>query len=332
MHRAVSWVLRRLPALATTASTLVAGLALILVSARLNDDHPWAAGVFVNVGSTTLLFAPLVGLTTLFGRQIVRSQRRRDARIDAIASDVDAVRRDVGTALQELSERAVGRLAEGRADEEATIAAVATDPTSTGVADALRVGTRLHFSSARGPRVRVSNTDVYARWQPGRERSAVIVTVERRNGRRYRQLRWSEGVPADELAYEVGLVLKDIGRYPGDIAYDPGRMFGELHHLLELGYRAQTGAGSVVDPIGPIVQLAGEKWAITDVSLTITEMFHPYEITLDRLDRLDWDAHLRGRHDIDIGGFREAFDTAVELMAEGNLTAPPPLDGPFDEA
>jgi len=100
-------------------------------------------------------------------------------------------------------------------------------------------------------------------------------------------------------------------------------MFLDLHHLLDLGYRAATGAQYLVDPIGAIAQLAGDRWAITDGWLTTTDHSR-YRITLDRLGELDWDSHLRDR-DMDIAGFREAIDTAVAMLATGALTAPEPV-------
>ena len=82
-----------------------------------------------------------------------------------------------------------------------------------------------------------------------------------------------------------------------------------------------TGAGGVTDPVGPILELTGRKWAVTDFWLTTREWPH-YQVTLDRLDELDWDQHIRQKHDMDIAGFREAMDVAMSLIAAGHLTIP----------
>jgi hypothetical protein len=317
----VPWLLRRLPAIATTAVTMVTGVVLFVVSAKINAQRPWAAGLLVNLGAAVVLFGPLLGLTGVSTRQVARGERRRDARVQQLAVEVGQVQRDVATVLEELSERAVGRLAADRAGEEALIAAVATNPTASAIADALALAAQMHLVSARGPRVPIFDTSLFARWQPSATTPGTVeVTVERQDGRTVHVFTWTPEQPAADLCYQLGRMLQERGQYPGDVAYQPGLMFRDLHHLLDLAYKAATGAGWLVDPIGAIVQLTGDRWAITDGWLTTTDHTH-YQITLDRLTEMDWDAHLRGR-DIDIGGFREAFDTATAMLASGALTKP----------
>lgn len=325
----VPWVLRRSPAIATTLLTSAAGVTAFVVSARINAERPWAAGLLLNMGSAVVLFGPLLALTALFSRHVARGERRRDVRVEQLAAEVGQVQRDVATALEELSERALRRLAVDRAGEEATIAAVAADPRPPRIAEALALAAAMHLTSARGPRVPIFDTSLFARWQAasldgGRDGGAVEVTVERPDGRALQLLTWQAPQTAEDLGYELGKVLLARGQYPGDIAYAPGMMFRDLHHLLDLAYRAATGAGWLVDPIGPIVQLTGDRWAITDGWLTTTDHMR-YRVTLDRLTEMDWDSHLRGR-DMDIPGFREAFDTAISLLATGELTAPEPRE------
>lgn len=315
------WLLRRWPAVVITAGTLMAGVVMFVVSARVNARHAWVASLLLNLGSAVVLFGPLVALTGLFSRDYARREQRRDLRVEQLSAEVGQVQRDVATVLEELSEQAVQRLAADRADEEAVVAAVAANPTAAGVAEALAMAERRGLVSARGPRVRVFDTFLLTRWQPSAAvAGAVEVTLERQDGHAVRTLSWTGDQTAADLGYELGRVLQELGVYPGDAAFSPGLMFRDLHDLLALAYRRETGAGSLVDPIGPIVQLAGERWAITDKWLTTTDGTH-YRITLDRLTEMDWDAHLRHR-DLDIGGFREAFDTATLLLAAGELTAP----------
>src|ERR1039458_3104580 len=94
----------------------------------------------------------------------------------------------------------------------------------------------------------------------------------------------SPAANADDLTYAIAQVLQDARYYPGDAAYHSAGIFAELGHLLELGYRADTGAGGLVDPIGPILQLTGKDWVLTDFCIT-TRSWTQYQVTLDRLDR-----------------------------------------------
>jgi hypothetical protein len=320
----VPWVLRRAPAIISTVVTSAAGVMAFVVSARINAERPWAAGLLVNLGSAVVLFGPLLALTAVFSRQVARGERRRDLRVEQIAGDVEHVQRRVTTALEELSERAVTRLARDRAGEEALIAAVAEDPTAAGVGEALLLAESMRLTSARGPRVPIFDTFLFARWRPARADGGVVeVTIERRDGRPIEVLTWQAPQSAEDLGYDVGRALQGCGQYPGDVAFAPGMMFRHLHQLLDLAYRASTGAGWLVDPIGRIVQLTGDRWAITDGWLITTDHSR-YRVTLDRLNEPDWDSHLRGRQDIDIAGFREAFDTATDLLGTGAITAPDP--------
>jgi membrane protein implicated in regulation of membrane protease activity len=319
---AMPWILRRLPAVVSTCLTLAAGVALLAVSARFEDQWGWMSDLFLNLGVALVLFGPLFALSALAGRRFARSQTERDMRVERVAAEVHEVRGDVESILVQLSESAVGRLAQDRSADEATIASVMSHPTPANVAEALALGSRMGFVSTRGPRVVIFDTHLYARWEvPESDQSNVVVTVEARDGQPLRAIPWQPEWTAEDLAYAIGRALQETDNYPGDIAYDPGRMFADLHQLLELGYRATTGAGGLVDPIGPIIELTGERWVLTDFCITTRE-WPQYQITLDRLDELDWDTHLRGRRDIDIGGFRQAYDTAIALLDSRRLTPP----------
>jgi len=321
------WPIRRLPVI-ITLGTLAAGAGMIIGSAWLDARQHWVANLLLELGGTTALFAPLLGLTALFGRKVVASERRRDARVAEITDDVEAVRQDVDRLLANITQAAIDRIAADRAADEECIAALVRQPTSAVLAQSLRLGHHRHFTSERGPRVTVYDTRLFARFNVDADHDdQVNVTVESSNGTPLRTLAWTSRESAEDLGYNLGRTLEELDHYPGDIAFQAGRIFSELHQLLDIGYRAATGAGGLVAPVGPIMQLTGDKWAITDVSITTTEL-PPYKITLDRLHELDWDAHLRGRDRIDIGGFRQAHDTAIELIANGCLTPPAPRDSP----
>lgn len=88
-----------------------------------------------------------------------------------------------------------------------------------------------------------------------------------------------------------------------------------------MGYRAETGAGAVVSSLGPIIELTGTDWLLSDFWLC-TRTWPSYQITLNRLDELNWDEHLKYRSQVDIVGFRIAYDIAKEMIAAGHLTIP----------
>ena len=323
-RQAVPFLLRRLPAVGVALATLVTGVAQLVISASINHHHPWAADLLINTGATTVLFAPLLVLTSVFGRKFAHSQHTRDEEMARMSSDVSDLHQQIESALAQIHETTMRRIDQDREEDLKAILAVAVAPESSLVARSLRLGRRLGFTSVTGPRVRIRDSDAFARWELSDSvQDSVLVTVETFEGASLGTHAWLPNESADDLTYAIARVLQGARRYPGDAAYHSAGIFAELGHLLELGYRADTGAGGLVDPIGPILQLTGKDWVLTDFCIT-TRSWPQYQVTLDRLDELDWDAHLRGRQGIDIVGFREAFDLAKILIANGRLIPPKP--------
>jgi hypothetical protein len=324
------WLLRKAPAISVSAGCEVAGILVLVWSDRLRKSQPWLSELLLTLGAAIVLVPVLTILGIVFGRELVRRGRQETRRVDRIEESVESVRRSVDDILAELSQRAVDQLAADRSDDEHAIDSVQRNPTSRGVADALRVGRRLGFTWERGPRVRIFDTDLLARWLPDPEDEDVVeVVIETTKGRERGRFQWTPTMSAADLGEQVGRLLRDINQYPGDIAFHFGQAFADLYELLGLGYRAETGAGGVVRPYGPIIQLFYDDWILTDFCITTRD---GYQITLDRLDEMDWDSHIRSKRTVDIAGFRWALETAEALLEAGLLKEPPrPKRGPFDQ-
>jgi hypothetical protein len=313
--------LRRAPALASTGLSLLLGVGMLLAAAAVNEHHHFASDLLVNIGSAVVLFSPLALLTALFGQKIARSDIARETQISELSTQVADVRRDVDTVLADISQGSLRRLAADRQEAEQDIADIALAPESRAIASAIRHGIERGYISKRGPRTRIRDTTGFVRWTNIPESDDLRIVIEGSGGQHVGSFDWSTNQAADEFGYSLGALLQREGAYPGDIAFDVGRLFHELHELVDLGYRSTTGAGGLTNPIGPIVELTGEDWALTDFWLTTRE-WPQYQITLDRLDEMDWDTHIRGKQGSDIIGFRMAFDDAKDLIAQGNLAIP----------
>ena len=321
-HLEYPYLLRRAPAILAALLTLIIGSALLIVAAHLHDSHPFASGVFVNVSSPVLLFAPLAFLTTTFGRQIVRSENARNVKIEQLTTQVKNVREDFDSALAAIAHGVTERMAADRKPIEDDIRAIVQAPMSHSIGNALRHGIENGYLSSRGPRVRIPGTNGYVRLMPGEQQGdALAVFVEMMNGDVLESFGWSVEDDAEVFGYKLAKELEKSGAYPGDIVFDVGSIFFGIHEAVSLGFLMATGAGGVTAPVGPILELTGRKWAVTDFWLTTREWPH-YQVTLDRLDELDWDQHIRQKHDMDIAGFREAMDVAMSLIAAGHLTIP----------
>jgi hypothetical protein len=327
MARERPWLFKRAPAISVALATLGLGIGQIVWSARVNAENPWLGGLLVNTGTATALFAPLLMLTQLFERRLARSERQTTSQVEDLAQEIASVRQGVAAALEALSGAAVTRLAAERAPDLRTIDDLKEHPTRLGVARALALGEKFRITSSRGPRVRIFDTSLYARWtlqDPAEpDISHVLVTIEDVDGSLFSTIPWIGEQTAEDLAVEIGRLLQRNDQYPGDIAYHPGLMFAELHRLLELGYRTKTGANGLVEDLGRLVELVRDQWAITDTGITAIDGRH-YRISLQRLNEINWDAHMRDKPWVDIAAFRYAFETAASLVAQGHLDATPP--------
>jgi len=139
-HLEYPYLLRRAPAILAALLTLIIGSALLIVAAHLHDSHPFASGVFVNVSSPVLLFAPLAFLTTTFGRQIVRSENARNVKIEQLKTQVKNVREDFDSALGAIAHGVTERMAADRKPIEDDIRAIVQAPMSHSIGNALRHG------------------------------------------------------------------------------------------------------------------------------------------------------------------------------------------------
>jgi membrane protein implicated in regulation of membrane protease activity len=318
------WIVTNRWPTAVTVATVVAGMAMFVVSAELDGRHPWLASLWADLGSNVVVFAPLLVLTTVFGWRAARSQTRLEQAQRRVERRTTNLEERVESALEKISQESVDLLARDRVDDESLIDAVQTNPTPQGVARALWLGQNMGFTSVLGPRVSIFDADVFVRLvvEPpfGGE---VIVVLESRDGDEIERIVWRRPEGAPSLGARIGRILRRIGRYPGDIAYQPGSIFEELHRLLDLGYRGATGAGGITNPVGRILQLCGDRWAVTDTCLTLVDRSYP--VHLYRLNETDWDAHIRPRGpEYDIGGFRQAMDVAKAYIALGRLSTDRP--------
>lgn len=315
-------LLRHAPALIASVCTLALGIALLRWAALAHEKHSFESAVLVNTGSSVLLFAPLALLTSFFGRRIVRAANAQTSRIEELESEVDDVRQDFETALARISSGATAMIAGDRKEIEDAIESVLGNPNSSSIAEVIRHGIEHRYLSKRGPRVALNGTSAYVRWTVDEFRTnEVVIVVETMGGEIEATFAWRYSESAEQFGYSLGKELQEAGAYPGDAIFDVGSLFLKLHELVNLGYRSATGAEGVTDPVGPIIELTGSKWAITDFWITTRE-WPQYQITLDRLNEQDWDEHIRGKYDMDIVGFRMASDIAKSLIESGELAIP----------
>lgn len=258
----------------------------------------------VEIGAAFLLLAPLLLL-----------ERRIEDEVEAVRRDVEDTRADLVqtqtrldalTPSGEVSEAVDRRLASSREEDEALFDHVVESPSSEAVRAALVRAVELGVVSRRMPRVRLFDTFYLVRFVPGATldasatldavngRSWLRVDLERDDGTVVHSFEWSEGMSAVDLGATIGHWLIERNQFPGDIAFQPGRMFDELKELLRLAHMRVSGARGVTVDLRPVQQLCGDemtgdRWWITDVGVQQDGFMHTYTIPKERFGELDWD-------------------------------------------
>lgn len=314
--------------------SLLVGAALLVSSLRYQTVDAFLPAALVEIGAAFLLLAPLLLL-----------ERRIEDEVEAVRRDVEDTRADLVqtqtrldalTPSEEVSEAVARRLASSREEDEALFDHVVESPSSEAVRAALVRAAELGVVSRRMPRVRLFDTFYLVRFVPGATldasatldavngRSWLRVDLERDDGTVVHSFEWSEGMSAVDLGATIGHWLIERNQFPGDIAFQPGRMFDELKELLRLAHMRVSGARGVTVDLRPVQQLCGDemtgdRWWITDVGVQQDGFMHTYTIPKERFGELDWDRHVTSRHGVDAAAFRQAFETARALHERGLL-------------
>ncbi len=310
------------------------GTGLLAVSLRYQSMDQFLPAALVEGGAAFLLLAPLVWL-----------ERRIEHEVEAVRRDVEDTRAelvqtearlDALTPSEEVSEAVARRLASSREDDEALIDGVADSPSPETVRAALLRAADLGVVSRRMPRIRLFDTFYLVRFVPGGTLDVSAspekpvgqlgfrVDLERDDGKVVHSFEWDKTMSAVDLGEAIGSWMIDREQYPGDIAFQPGRLFDDLRELLRLAHARISGARGVTVNLRPVLQLcgdelSGDRWWITDVGVQQDGFLHTYTIPKERFGEIDWDRHVTSRHGVDASAFRQAFETACALHERGLL-------------
>lgn len=315
-------------------ASLVLGASMFGLSLRHQTVDDFLPSALVEVGAAFLLLVPLLFLERRLETQVGEVRRQvEDTRADLLQTER---RLDALTPSEAVSEAVAKRLAESRQDDEALFDEVARTPSADVVRRALVRGSELEVVSRRMPRVPLFDTTYLVRFVPGVTIEAAAslddaemkpwlrVDLEDEDGETAHSIEWVDGMSAVDLGETVARWLIERGRYPGDAAFQPGRMFEDLRSLLRRSHAAITGSRGVTADLAPVVQLCGsdiggDYWWITDVGVQQDNLMYMYTVAKDRFEEIDWDRHVTSKSGVDGIAFRQAFETAQALHKRGLL-------------
>lgn len=335
--RLKSW-LARAKQWRTGLALCIAGLLCVLMSWVLRDSS-WPSGFLVEVGATFLLFGPLLLVQKRIERriaQVQKSQREIEASQETVASEISALsdeladtRDQLRATHERLTDTVITRLAAKRDRDWDRFKAVDEQPSAEIIGDALTRAIELGLIPTSGCRVELFDTYLYVRFMTlkGADGSPIVpLILETQDGSPIGKVTLAGSQETEDVLVELGELVQARGFYPGDMAFDPGRIFADLRFLLELAHTRATGDNGIRDPLGRLVQLCPPQWAITEHAITsIKDM--PYQIQLDRLNELDWWDHMHAKPWVDRLSFGQAFRDAVALLDTGRLGAKQPVHG-----
>lgn len=306
----------------TAALFALAGLGAVLASLLPGPgiDDGWTRDLFLTVGASLALFAPLYFLTrSLDGHlgevqaetRLVAAETRQvveDVRSEAAAS-LEMLRTDVDRRLDEVTQQVSERLeAESAADADA-FAALRTSASREAVMEALERADRLGLTTlSRPPRVNVgTNSRVYvsAQFDPSEVASEpLMLRVETTNGAVTDWIDWSAGQDAAEVLIEVGLVIR---RRTGE-TFAADRLLLGLADLLEAGLASTERRHAV--------ELCPPQWMVCDWGVT-TYGRGRYIVTLEQLRTSETIfQHVHAKSWVDEDSWDEAYAVALELFPD----------------
>ena len=284
--------------------TAAIGAIMIYVGSLARGDY--APQVWVQLGSTVVLVAPLYWLQSIFERGVTEVRKQTQATrssVEHLSQEIEAIRQQAAASLDDLRDVALERVRQRRQSDEEAFRRFEEEPSFHNLAPLIQRASELGAISARGVRVRLPGTTLRLRFPlPGRpdngDSPALEVGLEEEDAtlphdatkpeaavRGQVPIRWRAAESASDWAATLAAQLQRLNRYPGDDEYDPAGALERLIALLRAAIEARTrpaSANGSVPRLEPIVEMPNDEWVITedglqslssDTSFTVRELF-----------------------------------------------------------
>lgn len=287
-----------------------AGLLLILVAWFLSSD--FFVAVLINTGTATLLFSALYVVQRDFLEGRVESlERSTEKAIEQVARSVEDVRRDFTIALESLSEATREKLARENEEDIATVDGFSSAPSFLSAWALFERALDLQAISKDGIRVRLPGSYDRLRFKPDTTQleDQFLITIETLGGQRLSNtITWTKEEPTDDMFVRVARELKRQGLYGGDKSFDATNIMSQLAKTIEVPLKARAGLGRASPDIGPVIELIGPQWAVTEHG--IEGLDHYYVIARGAVSRDNWEWHMSQKTWVDSDEISEALDVA----------------------
>jgi hypothetical protein len=269
--------------------TFAVGAVMIFVGSLVHGDY--APQVWVQLGSTVVLFGPLYWLQWMFERGLTEVRRQAQetrSSVEQLSHEIETIRQQSVASLDDLRDVALEDVQQRRQVDEEAFKRFEAEPTFHNIAELIHRARELGAISDRGVRVRLPGTTFRLRFPlPGRpdngsspvlevgleEEDATLphdATAPKAAVRGQLPIRWAATQSASDWAASLAPELQRLNRYPGDEHFDPAGALDQLMSLLRLAIEARTRPPSASAPmprLRPVIEMPNDDWVITEDGL-----------------------------------------------------------------
>jgi hypothetical protein len=329
-----------------TVVLLLAGTGVLVWSWLARSDG-WLSGALVNVGTTLLLFAPLLVVGRYIEKRLddvqasqVKIELRQEvaaANIATLAEEVSQTQAELRRTHERLTETVVSRLAAARDKDRQVFADLEEAPSHDLLFAALVRAADLHLTTSTGCRVPVHNTHLFLWFETPTTHDQfqeapdpaedLYLRLERINGQTVAHLAWPRDQTAEDFLVALAEAVVRAGEYPGDRSFEAGRLFSDLRELLELAHESATSGSTAA--LSGVIQYCPPQWAITETALVSVGKPAGYSIPFSRIREPHWPSHMSGKSWLDRDSFDDAFEAGFALSEAKGFAAT--QTGPYDE-
>ena len=291
------------------------GVAALIESMATFQSNPWISGVLINVGTTILLFVPLLFFARHMEARLDKARADTQEAIKEIDANVQKQVRDLKAEFRALQ-------TEQLEAQDRILSDILTEPSARTLSTAIR-----HFSqtclisSRKGIRISLS-PDVYMRIEAYGSESTVHCKLEDLAGARMEiggARRWSDKQSAGEFLSEILDFLESRSAIRRS-DFDPEAVFIEVTKLIQSALKARQ--FSTGEDRGPAVELSKPQWLLYEDCIgNLGPEGRPYQVNYARFKEQNWRVRMGRKTWVDY----ESFDRAM-FIAESLKWAEPYRD------
>lgn len=296
MRRMIPSRRRRIPTrkgILISATLFAAGLGSLTGSWELNVANPWWAATLGNIGVALLLLVPGEAALSWITSSFKQIEQATDA-VRATAESAQDVAERTARSLEDIRTELMDRQVSEHESELDVYRGIIRDPSRESLIRALRHATESGIITSMGVRSPIWETSLHYRFVLDQPETDLEVRLETDDGRVISSHPWASQIPPNDFYQSLVQAVRDAGQDLGVILNDPTRSVQDLAEMLvEVTERRAQALMGYRDHLYKIIERR-DGWYFTEKAVLPAENLR-YEISVNRLDEMDWEEHLRAK-------------------------------------